>query len=158
MKRNNTRHLASILLLTLAASLNSCAVKVGNPEDGGEEAAKYSKEQAIAEENYSKNETIVKNDAASWNLSCTEAKLLSPGFSKFGCGLVDADGKSISLAQLDQDWELELITDANDKVDVEIIKDQDDLYFPYKVEITASSSEDIVEYVEGMVVTIRAVP
>ena len=59
MRRNKLNQSLSVLLLTIAASLNACAVKVGNPDDGGEEADKYKKEEAIAQENYSDKENII---------------------------------------------------------------------------------------------------
>ena len=156
MIKNRLKLIISTLLLTIVASLNSCAVKVGNPDDGGQESDKYKKEKAISQENYSDNENIIENQALNWNLSCTEAKLSSATLAKFGCGLIDSDGNNKAITQIDEDITLVLKSETEDKVEASITKDEEDLYFPFKVELEADNTDDIVEYLDTMLVTIKA--
>ena len=90
------------------------------------------------------------------HLLCTEAKFASRTLSKFGCGIIDGEGNNIALSEIDEELELTLIDDGNDNVEAVITKDEDDLYFPFKVELTADSTDDIVEYLETMLVRIKS--
>ncbi len=156
MTKNKLKEITTALLITMTAGLNSCAVKVGNPDDGGEESNKYNKENVISEQNYSERENIIETPESTWTLSCTQAKFSSATLSKFGCGLVNNDGENISLTQIDDELNLVLLSEKEDKVDAVITKDEEDIYFPFKVELTANSSDDILEYLDSMVVTIKS--